>query len=77
MWDVDARDWDFKNSPADAIVNRILAQVKANSVIVLHDGRDTHIGYPRKNTVNALPILIADLKERGYTFVTVDKLLHL
>jgi peptidoglycan/xylan/chitin deacetylase (PgdA/CDA1 family) len=76
MWDVDTRDWDFANSSTTAVVNRVLSQVKPNSIILLHDGRDTHKGYPRSNTVNALPIVIADLKAEGYTFVTVDKLLH-
>ena len=76
MWNVDPRDWDFTNSSTTAVINRVLAHVKNDSIILLHDGRDTHVGYPRSNTVNALPTLINDLRARGYTFVTVDKLLH-
>jgi peptidoglycan/xylan/chitin deacetylase (PgdA/CDA1 family) len=75
MWTVDPKDWDFANSSSTAIIDRVLSHVKANSIILLHDGRDTHVGYPRSNTIDALPILIADLKAQGYTFVTVDTLL--
>jgi peptidoglycan/xylan/chitin deacetylase (PgdA/CDA1 family) len=74
-WNVDPEDWNFTDSSSTAVVDRVLAHVQNNSIILLHDGRDTHVGYPRSNTVDALPILIADLKARGYTFVTVDKLL--
>ncbi|MFM2331019.1 MAG: hypothetical protein RLZZ26_526 [Candidatus Parcubacteria bacterium] len=76
MWNDDARDWDFSGSPTETVVSRILSQVKPDSIIVLHDGRDTRVGYPRSNTVNAVRIIIADLKKEGYTFVTVDKLIH-
>jgi peptidoglycan/xylan/chitin deacetylase (PgdA/CDA1 family) len=76
-WNVDPRDWDYPNSPAGLIEKIILAQVKPNDVILLHDGRDTHIGYPRDNTIKALPEVIETLKKEGYTFVTVDKLLNM
>ncbi|MBV9349260.1 MAG: polysaccharide deacetylase family protein [Patescibacteria group bacterium] len=74
MWNTDPRDWDYKGAPSDAIVNRILSHLKDRMVIDLHDGRDTHVGYPRDNLIKALPILIDKLKADGYTFVTVDKL---
>lgn len=55
------------------IERHILSHLKTHMIIVLHDGRDTHVGYPRDNLIAALPTIIEDLKARGYTFVAVDK----
>lgn len=74
-WDIDPTDWDYPNSPASLIEKRILEQAKPNAIILLHDGRDTHIDYPRDNLIKALPKIIEVLKKDGYTFVTIDKLL--
>jgi peptidoglycan/xylan/chitin deacetylase (PgdA/CDA1 family) len=54
------------------IVSRVLSHEQNHMVIILHDGRDTHINYPRDNTVSALPKIIDALKRQGYVFVTVD-----
>jgi peptidoglycan/xylan/chitin deacetylase (PgdA/CDA1 family) len=75
MWNVDPQDWDYKNSPAFRIIRRVLAHPKPKMIIVLHDGRDTHINYPRQNLIKALPRIIDALKARGYTFVTVSTIL--
>ena len=74
LWNVDPRDWDYASSTSAVIEQYVVAHLKNRMVIVLHDGRDTHINYPRDNLINALPAVIEDLKQRGYTFVTVDKL---
>lgn len=76
LWNVDPEDWDYEKSPRAEIVKRILATVKPNAIILMHDGRDTHVDYPRDNTVTALPFIIDGLRARGYTFVTVDELLQ-
>ena len=75
-WNVDPTDWDYPKSTSELIEKRIQEQVKPNSIILLHDGRDTHINYPRDNMINALPNIIESLKKEGYTFVTIDKLLN-
>ena len=36
-----------------------------------------HCNGDKKATTEALPQIISKLKEMGYSFVTVDKLLHL
>ena len=74
LWNVDPTDWDYANSPSDQIIQRVLKAVKPNSVILLHDGRDTQVDFPRDNTVNALPTLIDDLRAEGYEFLTVSEL---
>ena len=74
MWTVDPRDWDYAHSPAKAIVRRVLSKVRPGSILLFHDGRDTHVGYPRDNLIKALPLIIETLKQKGYSFVTVDAL---
>ena len=75
-WNIDPADWNYSKSTPEIIEKIILAKVKNNSIILLHDGRDTHIDYPRDNLIKALPIVIESLKKEGYTFVTIDKLLN-
>ncbi|MBU6321629.1 MAG: hypothetical protein KGI78_02330 [Patescibacteria group bacterium] len=71
MWNVDPRDWDHTHSTSSKIVSSILGNLKPYMVIDLHDGRDTHVNYPRDNLITALPSVIAGLKADGYTFVTI------
>ena len=72
FWTIDAEDWNYPKSPSALIIKDILAQAKPRAIILFHDGRDTHVDYPRGNLVDALPTIIDDLKKEGYTFVTVD-----
>jgi peptidoglycan/xylan/chitin deacetylase (PgdA/CDA1 family) len=73
-WTVDPQDWDYQKSTPEMIIKTVLAQAAPNAIILMHDGRDIHVGYPRGNTVAALPLVIDALKKEGYTFVTVDQL---
>src|SRR6266571_1613719 len=80
---IDPGDWK-KNSSADGIVARTvaLAEQKAvrrwigreyvvqGNIVLLHDS-----GGDRSQTVKALPMLIAALRERGFSLVTVSELL--
>jgi len=74
-WTVDPEDWDNSNS-SSSIVDSILRNVKENSIILLHDGHENTFTYDRENTISALPTIIDDLRDEGYTFVTVDTILH-
>lgn len=67
LWDVDPRDWE--GASTDTIVKRITEQVKAGSIILLHDGQ-----YPIHNA-KALRIVIDRLRAEGYSFVTAGELL--
>ena len=71
MWNDDPSDWNGASSTSQLIVSRTLAQEKDHIVLILHDGRDTKVNYPRDNMLHALPIIIRDLKKQGYTFVTL------
>lgn len=45
-------------------------------IITLHDGANIRIGESRINTVKALPEIIRLLRERGFEFVRLDRLLE-
>lgn len=68
LWNIDTRDW------AGTSVKTMRAQVnqslRTQSVILMHSfgGRSIH------HTVEVLPLLIKDLKSKGYTFVTYDEM---
>ncbi|MCT7959986.1 polysaccharide deacetylase family protein [Laspinema sp. D1] len=70
MWSSDARESFFSSS--GALVNNVLNSAKPGGIVLLHDG-----GGDRTATVQALPIIITKLKERGYKFVTLPELLEL
>lgn len=66
-WNIDTRDWEAANP--DDIVNQVVSEVFPGAIVLMHDG-----GGNRTNTVMALPKIIQALRERGYTFVTLDQL---
>lgn len=68
LWTVDTRDWDLAST--DTIVNTVTEKVRAGSILLFHDYtlRTAH-------TLDALKILIPQLLEKGYEFVTVSELL--
>jgi len=71
---IDPDDWntpDGKNqAPAEDIVKNVLRQVGKGNIILLHDG-----GGERAQTVAALPMIIDELRARGYQFVSVGDLI--
>ncbi|WP_134642933.1 polysaccharide deacetylase family protein [Ammonifex thiophilus] len=66
LWDVDPRDWT--NPGPQTMVKRVLSQVRDGSIILLHEGRP--------GTLEALPTLIRELRNRGYELVTLSELLQ-
>ncbi|MBT2695952.1 glycosyltransferase [Bacillus sp. ISL-40] len=64
---IDSDDWQRLSS--HEIVKRVLDQLPEGNVILMHDA-----GGDRSNTVKALPIIIKELKQRGYTFTTIADL---
>lgn len=65
MWTVDPRDWARSN--VSGIVNDVVKKVKPNDIILLHDEYES--------TQNASLIIIDQLLEAGYEFVTVEEIL--
>jgi peptidoglycan/xylan/chitin deacetylase (PgdA/CDA1 family) len=76
-WNEDPDDWNFNDEPSEKILKDVLKNAQPNGVIILHDGRDIQISYPRSNTISALPFIIDHLRNRGFTFTTVDKMLNI
>ncbi|HBB31025.1 MAG TPA: polysaccharide deacetylase family protein [Cyanobacteria bacterium UBA8803] len=72
MWSVDSQDWQARNATPKAMSDSIVKNTKPGGIILLHDG-----GGDRTKTVQALPLLIAELKKQGYQFVTVPQLLEM
>jgi peptidoglycan-N-acetylglucosamine deacetylase len=70
QWDVAGQD-GFNPDPQN-IVRNVLDNVKNGSIIVLHMN-----GFPNEPaTAQALPIIITNIRQRGYEFVTVSELLE-
>ena len=73
-WSVEAEDW--AEPPADEIVERLLTELHPGAIILLHDGWPPDEGpASRRTTVEALKLLLPELKARGYELVTVTQLL--
>ena len=68
LWSLDTRDWEIKNT--QAIVHRVLSQVKGGDIILMHDYVGTN-----SRTAQALEILLPKLLAMGYEPVTVSELL--
>jgi len=65
QWDVDSLDW--QNLSAAAIQSRVLSKVQPGSIILFHNNG--------LHTVEALDLVIRELKNRGYELVPVSSLL--
>jgi peptidoglycan/xylan/chitin deacetylase (PgdA/CDA1 family) len=75
FWDIDPRDWDAEHVSTPDIVHKVISEARPNAIILLHDGRDVQINYPRENTIHALKPIIETLKRGGYQLVTITELL--
>ena len=66
LWSVDPKDWRKGTSPS-TIASRVLSQVQAGSIILLHDG-----GNNAWNTAAALQSIIDGIKRKGLKIVPVE-----
>lgn len=67
-WDEDSRDWSKPG--VQKIVRRVIDHLHPGDIILFHDG-----GGNRRQTIEALPIILEGIKEQGYRFKTVSELL--
>jgi peptidoglycan-N-acetylglucosamine deacetylase len=72
MWTAIGYDWKLK---AGTIVNRMLPGVTSGAILCLHDGREVRVNPDIRETVAAVGRLIPALRDRGYEFDTVSRLL--
>jgi peptidoglycan/xylan/chitin deacetylase (PgdA/CDA1 family) len=73
-WTVDTLGWKGKSKGITVakIVNRVLASLQPGEIVLMHCG-----AHPKDHSTldaDALPTVIAKLRERGYQFVTLDAL---
>ena len=66
QWSIDTIDWQNDRS-VDFIVKRVLDNVKSGDIILCHNNAQYVLDY--------MPIIIKELKNRGFEFVTVEELL--
>ena len=64
-WNVDSLDWKTQNT--EKIVKRVVKDVEEGDIILMHD--------IYASSVEAALRIVDILQEKGYEFVTVDKLL--
>ena len=64
-WNIDSLDWTTENT--EKIIKRVVKDVEEDDIILMHD--------VYKTSVEAALQIVDILKERGYEFVTVDKML--
>jgi peptidoglycan/xylan/chitin deacetylase (PgdA/CDA1 family) len=69
LWSVDSKD--YERPGVDAIVDRVLTDVKPGAIVLLHDA-----GGDRSQTIEALPRIVLGLRRRHYTLVSVPRLLE-
>lgn len=64
LWNVDTMDWKLKNSKA--IAKKALHDIKDGKIVLMHD--------IYKTTLEALKLILPELKKQGYQIVTVSEL---
>ncbi|MFD1954075.1 polysaccharide deacetylase family sporulation protein PdaB [Paenibacillus thailandensis] len=67
QWDTDSLDW--MNIGTDKIINRVVSRTHPGDIILLHASDSV------KQTHEALPVIIDQLRNQGYEFVSVSQLL--
>ncbi|OUS73397.1 polysaccharide deacetylase family sporulation protein PdaB [Paenibacillus sp. MY03] len=68
QWDTDSMDW--MNIGTDKIIDRVVSRTHPGDIILLH-ASDTVL-----QTHEALPVIIDQLREKGYEFVNVTQLIN-
>lgn len=66
QWDVDSIDW--KDISAKQITERVVSRTKSGSIILCHNNA--------LHTHEALPYVLSNLKEKGFTFVPISQLIY-
>lgn len=66
LWSVDSQDWT--NPGSDKIIEKVINRSGKGDIILLHASDSA------KQTLKALPTIINELENKGYSFVTLSKL---
>ncbi|MDD5618321.1 MAG: polysaccharide deacetylase family protein [Candidatus Omnitrophica bacterium] len=76
LWTLNSKDW--VNFHDKQITSYILRNIMPGDIILFHDsgGVFTTEGGDRSQTVKTIPRLVRKLREKGYSFVTIDELIN-
>jgi peptidoglycan/xylan/chitin deacetylase (PgdA/CDA1 family) len=66
-WSIRSYDTVIKNR--HRLLNKILSAMKPGAIVLLHDTSET--------TVATLPVLLKDIRHKGFQIVRLDKLVNL
>ncbi len=72
MWTAMGSDWRL---PPDAVARRLLARAVNGAIFCLHDGRQLRPNPDISSTLEAVRLVVPELKRRGYKLETVSRLL--
>jgi probable sporulation protein (polysaccharide deacetylase family) len=64
MWSIDTIDW--QRPPTDVVINRVMKKIHNGAIILIH---------PTDVTSKALPELIKQIQDKGYTISTVSDII--
>lgn len=67
QWDTDSLDW--MNPGKEKIINRVISKAHPGDIILMHASDSS------KQLQEALPVIIDQLREKGYQFVSVSELI--
>ncbi|MCL2407067.1 MAG: hypothetical protein FWC95_03985, partial [Defluviitaleaceae bacterium] len=68
LWDIDPRDWT-PGMTAEYIASHVISRAQDRSIILLHDNVAA--------SAEAVSIILRELTERGFVFVTIEELFDL
>jgi peptidoglycan/xylan/chitin deacetylase (PgdA/CDA1 family) len=72
MWSILGRDWRW---PAPRVARHLLDRAANGAIVCLHDGRGIERAPDVRATLEAVESVIPSLKERGFSFDTVSRIL--
>jgi peptidoglycan-N-acetylglucosamine deacetylase len=72
-WSVDTRDW--AGTESNEMIQNVYGNVTPGGIVLQHSAGGK--GGNLDNTLEALPVIIKQLKEKGYQFVTVSEMLQM
>lgn len=69
LWSLDSRDWQ-RGISVEKVIRRVLERIEPGDIILFHDGRWDDIS---RKTVEALPLLIEEIRKRGYEISSLSE----
>ena len=73
LWSQNEDHKDWSNPGVKKIADTILSQIENGDIILLHD----YVYHNESHTVEALKIILPELKNKGYKFVTLSELIEI